>query len=67
MGAMEVCKQIGVSNHEFLSALQYFKGAGKRLQKVVEKKVIDDDDDKYLINEFQFQNWKTVCLININK
>ncbi len=37
MGAMEVCKQIGVSNHEFLSALQSFKGAGKRLQKVVEK------------------------------
>jgi UDP-N-acetylmuramate-alanine ligase len=34
MGAMEICKQIGVSNDEFLSALQSFKGAGKRLQKV---------------------------------
>ena len=39
----------------------------EKSDKVVEKKVIDDDDDKYLINEFQFQNWKTVCLININK
>jgi UDP-N-acetylmuramate: L-alanyl-gamma-D-glutamyl-meso-diaminopimelate ligase len=38
MGAKEICKQIGVSNQEFLSALQSFKGAGKRLQKVVEKK-----------------------------
>ena len=37
MGAMEICKQIGVSNDEFLSALQSFKGAGKRLQKVAEK------------------------------
>lgn len=37
MGAMEICKQIGVSNYEFLSALQSFKGAGKRLQKVAEK------------------------------
>jgi UDP-N-acetylmuramate: L-alanyl-gamma-D-glutamyl-meso-diaminopimelate ligase len=38
MGAKEICKQIGVSNQDFLSALQSFKGAGKRLQKVVEKK-----------------------------
>ncbi len=37
MGAMEICKQIGVTNDEFLSALQSFKGAGKRLQKVAEK------------------------------
>ena len=37
MGAMEICKQIGVSNDEFLSALQSFKGAGKILQKVAEK------------------------------
>ena len=37
MGAMEICKQIGVSNDEFLTALQSFKGAGKRLQKVAEK------------------------------
>jgi len=28
----------------------------EKSDKVVEKKVIDDDDDKYLINEFQFQN-----------
>ncbi|NDF59842.1 MAG: peptidoglycan synthetase [Crocinitomicaceae bacterium] len=37
LGAMEVCNQIGISNHSFLSALESFKGAGKRLQKVVEK------------------------------
>lgn len=37
MGAMEICKQIGISNHEFLKSLESFKGAGKRLQKVVEK------------------------------
>ena len=37
MGAMEVCNQIGISNHSFLSALESFKGAGKRLQKVAEK------------------------------
>lgn len=37
MGAMKVCNEIGISNDSFLNALQSFKGAGKRLQKVVEK------------------------------
>ncbi len=36
MGAMHVCAEIGISNEEFLNAIQTFTGAGKRLQKVVE-------------------------------
>jgi UDP-N-acetylmuramate: L-alanyl-gamma-D-glutamyl-meso-diaminopimelate ligase len=36
VGAMQVCKSIGILEKEFLSAMQDFTGAGKRLQKVVE-------------------------------
>lgn len=36
MGAMQVCKQMGISEVDFLTAMRDFKGAGKRLQKVVE-------------------------------
>lgn len=36
IGAMRVCEQIGISNHDFLSAMSDFTGAGKRLQKVAE-------------------------------
>ena len=36
MGAMHVCESIGISNHDFLSSMSNFTGAGKRLQKVVE-------------------------------
>lgn len=36
MGAMHVCQQIGIENKDFLKAMSDFKGAGKRLQKVVE-------------------------------
>lgn len=36
MGAMQVCKQIGISEEDFLHAMTDFTGAGKRLQKVVE-------------------------------
>jgi len=36
MGAMNVGKAMGISYHDFLTAIQTFTGAGKRLQKVVE-------------------------------
>jgi UDP-N-acetylmuramate: L-alanyl-gamma-D-glutamyl-meso-diaminopimelate ligase len=37
MGAMALAKEIGISEENFLNAMQSFTGAGKRLQKVVEK------------------------------
>jgi UDP-N-acetylmuramate: L-alanyl-gamma-D-glutamyl-meso-diaminopimelate ligase len=37
IGAMRVAGEIGISNDDFLTAIQSFKGAGKRLQKVAEK------------------------------
>ncbi len=36
MGAMRIGEAIGISAHEFLTAIQSFTGAGKRLQKVME-------------------------------
>jgi UDP-N-acetylmuramate: L-alanyl-gamma-D-glutamyl-meso-diaminopimelate ligase len=33
-GAMQVCKQIGISENQFLKAIQSFKGAAKRLELV---------------------------------
>ncbi len=36
MGAMLLGESMGISNHDFLTAIQQFSGAGKRLQKVVE-------------------------------
>lgn len=36
MGAMLVSEQMGINNHDFLTAMSDFTGAGKRLQKVVE-------------------------------
>jgi UDP-N-acetylmuramate: L-alanyl-gamma-D-glutamyl-meso-diaminopimelate ligase len=36
MGAMFVAEKMGVSNEQFLTSLEDFKGAGKRLQKVSE-------------------------------
>lgn len=36
MGAMAVGKAMGIENHAFLTEIQSFTGAGKRLQKVVE-------------------------------
>ena len=36
MGAMHVCKEIGVEEKEFFLAMKKFTGAGKRLEKVVE-------------------------------
>jgi UDP-N-acetylmuramate: L-alanyl-gamma-D-glutamyl-meso-diaminopimelate ligase len=36
MGAMEVGKAMGIECNDFLSAVQSFTGAGKRLQKIVE-------------------------------
>lgn len=36
MGAMLLAESMDIDNHSFLTALQSFKGAGKRLQKVVE-------------------------------
>ena len=36
MGAMYLAQQMNISNHDFLSAMATFTGAGKRLQKVVE-------------------------------
>lgn len=37
MGAMHLAAGIGIENDRFLTAMASFKGAGKRLQKVVEK------------------------------
>lgn len=36
MGAMLLGESMRISNHDFLTAIQQFSGAGKRLQKVVE-------------------------------
>lgn len=36
MGAMRIGETIGIAAHEFLTAIQSFTGAGKRLQKVLE-------------------------------
>lgn len=36
VGAMKICKEIGISNDEFLKVMIDFTGAGKRLQKVIE-------------------------------
>lgn len=36
MGAMFLAQQMEISNHDFLTAMSTFTGAGKRLQKVVE-------------------------------
>lgn len=36
MGAMKLAESMSVSNHDFLTAIQSFTGAGKRLQKVVD-------------------------------
>ena len=36
MGAMRVGEAMGIDSHDFLTAIQSFTGAGKRLQKVVE-------------------------------
>jgi UDP-N-acetylmuramate: L-alanyl-gamma-D-glutamyl-meso-diaminopimelate ligase len=37
LGAMRLAESMSISNHDFLNAIRTFKGAGKRLQKVVEK------------------------------
>jgi UDP-N-acetylmuramate: L-alanyl-gamma-D-glutamyl-meso-diaminopimelate ligase len=37
IGAMRVAEAIGIENDHFLAAMQDFTGAGKRLQKVIEK------------------------------
>lgn len=37
VGAMYLAESMNISNHEFLQAIRTFTGAGKRLQKVVEK------------------------------
>src|SRR5690606_24638634 len=37
VGAMYLAESMDISNHDFLTAIKTFKGAGKRLQKVVEK------------------------------
>lgn len=36
MGAMNICKQLGVDNSQFLRSMQKFKGAAKRLEKIYE-------------------------------
>jgi UDP-N-acetylmuramate-alanine ligase len=36
MGAMKVASVIGVSSKDFLSAMEDFNGANKRLEKVIE-------------------------------
>ena len=37
MGAMKVCQEIGIAAADFFKAMHSFTGAGKRLEKVVEK------------------------------
>jgi UDP-N-acetylmuramate: L-alanyl-gamma-D-glutamyl-meso-diaminopimelate ligase len=37
MGAMNLANAIGIENFDFLSAMSDFTGAGKRLQKVIER------------------------------
>ena len=37
MGALNVCKQLGVSESEFFIAMSSFKGASRRLEKIFER------------------------------
>ena len=37
VGAMKVAKEIGISGDDFFNAMKTFSGAGKRLEKIVEK------------------------------
>lgn len=46
MGAMFLAEEMGISNESFLNAMSTFTGAGKRLQKVVEK------DDFIMFKDF---------------
>ena len=46
IGAMHLAKEMGVNNDAFLTAMSTFTGAGKRLQKVVEK------DDFIMFKDF---------------
>ena len=46
MGAMRIGEAIGIDANDFLTAIQTFTGAGKRLQKVIEK------DDFVLFKDF---------------
>lgn len=46
VGAMKLAAEIGIENNAFLSAMSTFTGAGKRLQKVIEK------DDFVLYKDF---------------
>ena len=38
IGALKIGEQIGIQANDFLNSIQSFKGAGKRLQKVIEEK-----------------------------
>jgi UDP-N-acetylmuramate: L-alanyl-gamma-D-glutamyl-meso-diaminopimelate ligase len=38
IGALKIGEQIGISSDDFLNSIQSFKGAGKRLQKVIDEK-----------------------------
>lgn len=38
IGAMHVCEALGIKNEDFLNAMTNFTGAGKRLEKVAEKR-----------------------------
>ena len=46
MGAMHLAAHLGISNNDFLNAMADFTGAGKRLQKVIEK------DSFVMFNDF---------------
>ena len=37
MGALNVCKQLGVAESEFFIAMSSFKGASRRLEKIFER------------------------------
>ncbi len=37
MGAMNICKQLGIDNNQFLKSMQKFNGAAKRLEKIYEQ------------------------------
>ena len=37
MGALNICKQLGVAESEFFIAMASFKGASRRLEKIFER------------------------------
>ena len=61
MGAMRLAEAIGIKSNDFFTAMRDFKGAGKRLQKVIEK------DDFVMFKDFAHSPSKLKATTNAVK